>query len=158
MPTQPVASYCTVSIRARFGVPVAPTDCATFPLAPSIALPYRASNPPAGENRRPAGYGRETGTRRKEASIMNLSRLARRAKDLVDKRGGTESLKADAAELRDIARRKGSAGDKAKEAFEALKEPGAPDRPGADASGPPQDVPPGPAPHSPRGPERPPGG
>jgi hypothetical protein len=56
---------------------------------------------------------------------MDLKRIANRAKQLVDKRGGTESLKEDAAELKDIARGEGSASDKAKEAFEAIKDPGA---------------------------------
>jgi hypothetical protein len=63
---------------------------------------------------------------------MDLSRLTRRAKELVDKRGGTESLKEDAEELRDIARRKGSTSDKAREAFDAIREPGAPGGPPAE--------------------------
>ena len=46
---------------------------------------------------------------------MNLGRLASRAKETIDRRGGTESLKQDAEELRDIARSKGSAGQKAKQ-------------------------------------------
>ena len=55
----------------------------------------------------------------------------RRAKQLVDKRGGTDSLKADADELRNIAKGTGSVADKAKRAGEALKDPGAkgPDTP-----------------------------
>jgi hypothetical protein len=55
---------------------------------------------------------------------MNLGSLADRAKRLVSRRGGTESLKEDAEELRDIAHGEGSISDKAKEAAEALKEPG----------------------------------
>lgn len=57
---------------------------------------------------------------------MNFGRLAERAKQLVGRRGGTESLKEDAEELRDIARGEGSLSDKAKEAVEAVKEPGRP--------------------------------
>ncbi|MGH2955340.1 MAG: hypothetical protein ACRDK9_15250, partial [Solirubrobacterales bacterium] len=56
---------------------------------------------------------------------MDLKRIADRAKELVDKRGGTDSLKQDAAELKDIAGGQGSVTDKAKEAFEAIKDPGA---------------------------------
>lgn len=55
---------------------------------------------------------------------MNLKRIADRAKNLIDKRGGTDSLKEDAAELKDIATGEGSLADKAKRAVEAVKEPG----------------------------------
>lgn len=71
---------------------------------------------------------------------MDLKGLQRKAKDLFDKRGGSEAAKADAEELRDIAKGSGSLSDKAKRAGEALKEPGAdePARPGADTpAGPP---------------------
>ena len=44
---------------------------------------------------------------------MDLKRLSDKAKDLVEKRGGTDSLKRDAEELRKIAGGKGSLGDKA---------------------------------------------
>jgi hypothetical protein len=57
---------------------------------------------------------------------MDLNRWTTKAKDMIQRRGGTDSLKEDAGELRDIAGGKGSAGDKAKAAFEAIKEPGAP--------------------------------
>jgi hypothetical protein len=57
---------------------------------------------------------------------MDFDGLKKKAKDLIDKRGGTESLKQDANELKDIATRKGSLGDKAKDAVEAIKDPGAP--------------------------------
>ena len=57
---------------------------------------------------------------------MNLGRLAKQAKQLIDKRGGTDALKEDAQELGDIVKGKGSAGDKAKAAASALKDPGAP--------------------------------
>ena len=62
---------------------------------------------------------------------MDFKSLQRKAKQLIDKRGGTESLKAEAEELKDIARGPGSVTDKAKRAGDALKEPGAkaPSRP-----------------------------
>jgi hypothetical protein len=56
---------------------------------------------------------------------VDLKGLQRKAKDLFDKRGGSDALKADAEELRDIAKGPGSASDKAKRAGEALKDPGA---------------------------------
>jgi hypothetical protein len=56
--------------------------------------------------------------------MVDFKRVTDRAKDLVEKRGGTESLKEDAAELRDIAKGPGSVKDKAKAAVEALKDPG----------------------------------
>jgi hypothetical protein len=56
---------------------------------------------------------------------VDLKRLTNRAKDLVDKRGGPESVKEDAGELRDIAKGQGSLKDKAKAAADAIKEPGA---------------------------------
>jgi hypothetical protein len=56
---------------------------------------------------------------------MDLTRLQRKARELIDRRGGTTSLKEDAEELRDIARGPGSASEKAKRAADALKEPGA---------------------------------
>ena len=55
---------------------------------------------------------------------MNLKSLQRKAKQLIDRRGGTDSLKADAEELKDIAKGPGSFADKAKRAGDALKEPG----------------------------------
>lgn len=57
---------------------------------------------------------------------MKLGKLARIAKQQIDRRGGSDALKEDAQELRDIAQGPGSAGDKAKRAADALKEPGAP--------------------------------
>jgi hypothetical protein len=56
---------------------------------------------------------------------MNLKDLADRAKELIGRRGGTESAKQDAEQVGDIARGPGSLTDKAKEAAEAIKEPGA---------------------------------
>ena len=62
---------------------------------------------------------------------MDFKSLQRKAKQLIDRRGGTDSLKADAQELKDIAKGPGSAADKAKQAGDALKDPGAkgPDTP-----------------------------
>jgi hypothetical protein len=56
---------------------------------------------------------------------MDLKRLTNRAKDLVEKRGGTESVKEDAEELRSIAKGQGDLKDKAKAAAQAVKQPGA---------------------------------
>jgi hypothetical protein len=47
-----------------------------------------------------------------------------RAEELVEKRAGTESLKEDAAELKDIVSGDGSVTDRAKAAVEAVKDPG----------------------------------
>ena len=62
---------------------------------------------------------------------MDFKSLQRKAKQMIDRRGGTESLKADAEELRDIAKGPGSLADKAKRAGDAVKDPGAkgPDTP-----------------------------
>ena len=56
---------------------------------------------------------------------MDLSKLAGQARKLVDRRGGTDSLKADAEELLKVAQGQGSLADKGKAAAAALKEPGA---------------------------------
>jgi hypothetical protein len=55
---------------------------------------------------------------------MGLRDLTEKAKQMVDRRGGTDSVKEDAEELKDVATGDGSATDKAKEAAEALREPG----------------------------------
>ena len=62
---------------------------------------------------------------------MDFKSLQRRAKQLIDRRGGTDSRKADAEELKDIAKGPGSLTNKAKRAGEALRDPGAkgPDTP-----------------------------
>lgn len=57
---------------------------------------------------------------------MRLGKLAMMAKQQIDRRGGTEALKKDAQRLSNIAKGPGSAGDKAKRAADALKQPGAP--------------------------------
>jgi len=56
---------------------------------------------------------------------MDFKKLAAKAKDTIDKRGGTDALKADAEELKKVAKGKGSLTDKAKAAAQAIKEPGA---------------------------------
>jgi len=56
---------------------------------------------------------------------MDFKKLADKAKDTIDKRGGVDSLKADAEELKKVAKGDGSLTDKAKAAAQALKEPGA---------------------------------
>ena len=60
---------------------------------------------------------------------MDLDKLVTEAKDavenVVDKRGGTDALKGDAEQLKDVATGDGSLTDKAKAAAEALTEPGA---------------------------------
>jgi hypothetical protein len=90
--------------------------------------------------------------------FVDLKSLQRKAKQLIDRRGGTDSLKADAEELRDIAKGPGSVADKAKRAGEALKDPGAkgpnapasPQRPAPGTSAP-RDEPDMPQPGSPSG-------
>ncbi len=56
--------------------------------------------------------------------MVNFRNLTDKAKDLVDKRGGTDSLKRDAEELKGIAKGPGSISDKAKAAVSAIKDPG----------------------------------
>jgi hypothetical protein len=69
--------------------------------------------------------------------VVNFKRLTDQAKKVVDKRGGMDSLKEDASELREIAKGKGSLKDKAKAAGKAVKDPGAkgPDQPGEQRHG-----------------------
>ena len=55
---------------------------------------------------------------------MDFDKIADEIKHAVDERGGVDSLKEDAEELKDIATGKGSVTDKAKEAVEAIKDPG----------------------------------
>ncbi|HYH53580.1 MAG TPA: hypothetical protein VD761_05565 [Solirubrobacterales bacterium] len=56
---------------------------------------------------------------------MDLKKLADKAKKTIDDRGGMDSLKADAEELKKVAKGDGSLKDKAKEAAKAIKDPGA---------------------------------
>jgi len=55
---------------------------------------------------------------------MDFKKLAAKANDTIDERGGIDSLKADAEELKKVAQGKGSLSDKAKGAANAIKEPG----------------------------------
>ena len=57
--------------------------------------------------------------------MVNFSSITEKAKELIGKRGGTDSLKEDAGELKDIATGEGSITDKAKAAVDAVKDPGA---------------------------------
>ncbi len=67
--------------------------------------------------------------------MVNFKKLADKAKDAVDKRGGTDALKGDANQLEDIAKGKGSLKDKAMAAKDALKEPGSGKKPGGGQGG-----------------------
>ncbi len=62
--------------------------------------------------------------------MAGLSSLADKAREMFQKRGGTEAAKQDLDELKDIQAGEGSLSDKAKAAADALKDPGAqgPDR------------------------------
>jgi hypothetical protein len=73
---------------------------------------------------------------------MDFKKLADQAKAAIDKRGGTESVKEDLGELKDIAAGGGSIVDKAKEAADALKDPGDAG-PAVAPSNPPAESPPG---------------
>jgi len=70
--------------------------------------------------------------------MAGLSRLADKARQVFNKRGGTEAAKGDLEELKDIHARGGSMSDKAKAAVDALKEPG---MKGPDRSAPPDEEP-----------------
>ena len=56
--------------------------------------------------------------------MVNFKKLTDKAKDAVDKRGGTDALKADAKEVGNIFKGKGSLKEKAQKAKEAVKDPG----------------------------------
>jgi hypothetical protein len=58
--------------------------------------------------------------------------LLTKVKDLFTRRGGAEAAKEDAGELKDIAKSEDSTTDKAKDAVEAIKDPGAPGEPERD--------------------------
>ena len=62
-------------------------------------------------------------------SFRNVKKIADKAKDQVEKRGGSDAVKEDAGELKGIAKGKGSLKDKAKAAGKALKEPGKGEQP-----------------------------
>ena len=77
---------------------------------------------------------------------MKWKNLLDKGKKIVDERGGVDSLKQDAEELKKIATGKGSMSDKAKQAAAALKDPGARGGEGEDRPQPAADKPQGPAP------------
>jgi hypothetical protein len=56
--------------------------------------------------------------------MVNFKKLTDKAKDAVDKRGGTDALKADAKEVGSIFKGKGSLKEKAQKAKEAVSDPG----------------------------------
>jgi hypothetical protein len=60
---------------------------------------------------------------------MDLTKITEKAKQMFDKRGGTEAAKDDAIELKDIAGKDESLTDKAKDAAAAIEDPGAPGPP-----------------------------
>jgi hypothetical protein len=62
--------------------------------------------------------------------VPDFESLKNKAKDLIDKRGGVDALKADAEELKNIATGEGTLKEKASAAVEAIKDPG---KAGADA-------------------------
>ncbi len=72
---------------------------------------------------------------------MNFGKLAKQAQRAIDKRGGTDALKKDLGELKDIATGPGTAQDKAKRAADALKQPGSAPVPEAPGTSQPQDGP-----------------
>lgn len=55
---------------------------------------------------------------------MKFNRIADKAKQAMDKRGGMDALKEDLQEVKDAATGRGSLKDKARAAAEALKTPG----------------------------------
>lgn len=71
---------------------------------------------------------------------MDFKKLTDKAKNAIEKRGGTEALKADLQGLKTVATGPGTAKEKAKAAADALKEPGkrGPDAPAATPPGAPR--------------------
>jgi hypothetical protein len=61
--------------------------------------------------------------------------LLDKAKELFTRRGGSEAAKEDAQELKDIAKSDQSTKEKAQDAVEAIKDPGAPGPEGGDQAG-----------------------
>ncbi len=59
--------------------------------------------------------------------VAKAKQVGEKAQEMIEERGGTDALKEDAEELRDIVRGEGGLVDKAREAAEALREPGARD-------------------------------
>lgn len=63
---------------------------------------------------------------------MDWKQMADRAKEVVDERGGPQSVKEDAEELRDIVAGQGALTEKLGRAAKAIKEPGAHHDPAAE--------------------------
>ncbi|HET6832061.1 MAG TPA: hypothetical protein VFH44_12015 [Solirubrobacterales bacterium] len=63
-------------------------------------------------------------------NFRKLSARAEKAKDLIDKQGGTDALKDKADRIKGIARGQGSVSDKAKAAAEVAKEKPKPEEQG----------------------------
>jgi len=57
---------------------------------------------------------------------MDWQGMVDKVKQVFQQRGGTQAAKQDAQELRDISQEQGSTTDKAKDAAQAIREPGAP--------------------------------
>jgi hypothetical protein len=64
---------------------------------------------------------------------VNFKAITDKAKQIFQQRGGAKAAKEDAQELRNIAQEQGSVTDKAKQAGEAIREPGAHQAAAADA-------------------------
>lgn len=65
---------------------------------------------------------------------MKFNRIAEKAKQALDRRGGMDALKEDLQEVKEAATGRGSFRDKARAAADAIKTPGKnPDEPGAPA-------------------------
>lgn len=67
---------------------------------------------------------------------MKFNKLAEKAKQAIDRRGGMDSLKQDLQEVKDAATGRGSMKDKARAAADALKTPGKNPAPGPEAARP----------------------
>jgi hypothetical protein len=57
---------------------------------------------------------------------MDFGKLTKQVQGLIKKRGGTDALKDDAMELKDVATSKEGWTDKAQDAVEAVQDPGKP--------------------------------
>jgi hypothetical protein len=64
--------------------------------------------------------------------VVNFKKLADKAKEQVDKRGGTDALKEDLKEAGEAVKGKGSLKEKAKGVADAVKDPGKNSDPGGD--------------------------
>ncbi|MDO8209919.1 hypothetical protein [Conexibacter sp. CPCC 206217] len=74
---------------------------------------------------------------------MKFNKLADKAKQAIERRGGMDSLKEDLQEVKDAATGRGSLKDKARAAADALKTPGKnPETPAANAPATPPPAPP----------------